>query len=191
MLLGLRNAHSTHHNGKKGPEKGICVIIQRDTTEIAIDTFHNRQVLVTFIFFLDSLCFWRFSCRLVFVKTVSPVFPYITYWSYGIFFRSFSYGCTWETCLVYSRVPSFHRHNDTVIYQHIPKHHTKTPNINMCGLSGILLPMCLPIFSLGRLSSLGFFFVLFVCSSFPFNIRGKKTLPKPEAQKKSQEPKSL
>lgn len=49
-------------------------------------------------------------------------------------------GCTWDICLISSRVLSFHRHSDTVIYQYIPKHYTKTPTINMCGLSGILLP---------------------------------------------------
>lgn len=31
--------------------------MQRDTIEIAIDTFHNGQVVVTFIFSLDNLCF--------------------------------------------------------------------------------------------------------------------------------------
>lgn len=81
-------------------------------------------------------------------------------------------GCTWEACLVYSRVPSFHRHSDRVKYHHVPKHHTETPNINMCGVSGILLPMCLPIFSLGRLSSLGFFFCL--CAAAFLLTSGKK-----------------
>lgn len=126
MLLGLRNAHSAYHNGKKGPEKGICVIIQRDTTEIAIDTFHNRQVLVTFIFFLDSLCFWRFSCRLVFVKTVSPVFPYITYWSYGIFFRSFSYGVHLGDLPLLLQGAEF---SQAQWYSNIPAH-TQTPHKN-------------------------------------------------------------
>lgn len=140
--------------------------MQRNTTEIAIDTFHNGQVLVTFIFFLDSLCFWRLLRRLVLFKLFSQ-YSRIEHIEVMEFSTDPSVmGCTWDTCLIYSRVLILHRQNDTVIYQLIPKHHPKTPNTNIWGLSRILLPTHLPIFSLGTLCSLGFFCFFCFCATF-------------------------